>query len=127
MITDDQIPILEEILWEFEGSSPEVCLIPSKDEACAKDGGMIRVATISNPEWYKKMCADFPRKAQPSQLREKRFNKRTIIKRIGTARIIRTLIKYRESKSKYAPYIIDEMDRRIEMHEDQFEPWDNQF
>lgn len=123
LVTSELIPILEEILYEFMDSKPEVCLIPSKIESCAKDGGMIRVATIQNPGWYKNMCLDFPRPGRGG----KKKNPRTIIKRKETIRLIERLVKHKNSKSKYASYVTGEALRRFEIYSGNIEPWDNQF
>lgn len=115
-VDPDLIQIIEEMLYEFETNKPEVCLVPSQDENCAEYGGMIRVATTQNPEWYRNMCGDFPRPVQPSQPREKSENKRTVIKRKDTVSIFNRLLEYGGSKSKYAGYIIGEAQRRLESY-----------
>lgn len=127
-INPELIPILEEILFEFMGSKPEICLVPSNDENCAKDGGMIRVPTTVNPEWYQRMCKDFP-PVNWKQYKKFRKKQRTIVKRKDTVKNIKLLIKNLESSSKYAPYIIDEAQHRLELYQrvDGVKPFENQF
>jgi len=121
-------PIIEEMLFEFMGSKPEICLIPSKDENCAKDGGMIRVATIVNPKWYQEMCADFP-PVNWKNYNPHRKKQRTIVKRKDIVALMERILKNGESSSKYASYIIGEAERRLEIYSDteKLEPWKGQF
>lgn len=124
-VKTELVPILEEILFEFQTSKPEICLIPSKNESCAKDGGMIRVATISNPQWYRRMCSCFPRSGSGGRKK----NPRTIVKRKGTEKNIKLLIKNLKSSSKYAPYIISEAQYRLELYQrvGDIKPFKDQF
>ena len=111
-IPPELIPIIEEMLYEFMDNRLDVCLVPSQDENCAKDGGMIRVATTQNPEWYQEMCFEFPRPGRGGRKKKPR----TIVKRIETIKLINRLIKLRKSESKYAPYVIWEAERRLESY-----------
>jgi hypothetical protein len=128
-VNTELIPFLEEMMYEFMDQKLEVCLIPPKEQEWEDRGTMHRVATSVNPEWYQKMCAEFPRPVQPSQPVEKGIKKRTIVKRRDTVKLFERLLKYLKSKSKYAPYLIDEAQRRLELCQDAegIEPWNNQF
>ena len=87
-VNPELVEILEEILFEFMGSKPEICLVPSGDPNIASDGGMIRVPTTVNPEWYQRMCKDFPRPSQPSNPVAFKKKPRTIVKRKDTIKNI---------------------------------------
>jgi len=39
-------------------------LIPSQDDDCALRGGMIRAIMDRNPEWYRELCARYPRESR---------------------------------------------------------------
>lgn len=124
-INTELIPFLEEMMYEFIDQRLEVVKIRSQTH----EGSFNRAVSGINPEWYQRMCADFPRPIQPSQPREKRIKKRTIVKRKDTIKLFNRLIKFCKSKSKYAPYLVDEAQRRLDLCQEVegLEPWDNQF
>lgn len=127
-IDSQLVPFLEEMLYEFQDSRLEVCLVPSNDPETAADGGKTRACTGQNPLWYQRMCKEFP-PVNWKQYRPGRKKQRTIVKRRDTINNIRCLIKNLRSSSKYAPYIVDEAQHRLEVEQeaDGITPWDNQF
>jgi hypothetical protein len=76
------------------------------------EGSFNLVPTVTNPEWYRKMCGDFPRPGRGGQKKKPR----TIVKRRHTLEVFHLLLKNRKSESKYASYIIDEAQRRLESY-----------
>jgi hypothetical protein len=120
------IVIIEEMLYEFMGSKPDTMKVPSTTH----DGSYNRVCTTFNPEWYREMCKDFPRridKYNPSGPNKKK--PRTIVKRQYITLLMENLIKHGKSDSKYASYITGEAERRFETYESAagFKPWKDQF
>ncbi|MFA7287379.1 MAG: hypothetical protein WC055_00720 [Melioribacteraceae bacterium] len=96
---------------EFSENYLDVVLIPSKDHNTAMDGGMIRVAQNRNPEWYRNLCSNHPKKKQRT-----RKKPQTSIKKEDIISIIRNLIKTGDSKSKYVYFILDEINTRFELN-----------
>ena len=102
-------PFIAAMADDFAEEYHEVCLIPSKDEGTAKDGGMIRVATNRNPKWYRDLCTAFPKRgAKPKK------KPRSSVEKIDVLNAIRSLSVRGVSTSKYAPLILDEAKRRFE-------------
>lgn len=115
MITQDLIPILEEMLYELSTNRLETCLVPSRIESYRDSGGMIRVSTSNNPKWYKDLCDLFP-DSRPKGRNKKK--PRTIVKRKHILKLLDCLIRNHKSPSKYAHHIIDEAKRRNEFYDE---------
>ena len=126
-INENLIPFIKEMLYELEENRLKVCLVPSEDEQCAKDGGMIRAATSINPVWYQELCAMYPPMNWKKGNGFNKKKKRTILKRYNILQILRRMIKYKKSKSMHAEYLLDIAKDRKESYEDSFIPWNNQF
>lgn len=101
--------ILQEMVDEFNESYLDVVLIPSKDHNTAIDGGMIRVAQNRNPEWYRNLCSNHPKRKQRT-----RKKPQTSIKKEDIISVMKSMIKNGSTKSKYSYYIIEEMNTRAE-------------
>ena len=90
------------MLIELESNRLEVVLVPSGD--CSHER-MSRVAVARNPEWYRALCAEFPRAG-----RERR-KVRTIIKRRETLSALERIAIAGKDGSVYCerlwPYVVD--------------------
>jgi len=102
------------MLLDFEREYYEVCLLLNRNQ-----DGMIRAASNRNPEWYRKICAAFPKRKQ-----KRRKKPQTSIKKEDVINVMNTIIRKGYSGSKYTPYILDEARRRME---GEFVPFDGQF
>ncbi len=119
-LTPELADTIEEMMWELMDNKPQTDKIRSPTH----EGSFNRVPTVTNPEWYQKMCAAFPRPDRGGQKKKPR----TVVKRRHILEVFRVLLKNGKSKSKYAGYITDEAQRRLESYSPETaEPWDNQF
>ena len=121
VIDNDLIPLLDEMYFELSSERLEVCLIPSKQEGCAKDGGMIRAVCAQNPEWYQKLCFNYP-----CTRTKKRSNRKdhTRIKRRNVLQLLERMVRNKKSNSMYAGDLLEVAKTRKELYEI---PWKNQF
>jgi hypothetical protein len=110
---------IQDMTLDFSDEFHAVCVVPNKDEAKEQDGRHLRAATNRNPEWYRKICTAFPKRKQ-----RRRKKPQTSIKKEDVLCVMQTLIHRGWSKSKYAPFILDEAQRRSEI---ELVPFDNQF
>jgi hypothetical protein len=110
---------IRDMIFDFEQEYHEVYCVPNRDENKEQDGRHIRVASNRNPEWYRKICAAFPKRKQ-----KRRKKPQTSIKKEDVINVMNTIIRKGYSGSKYTPYILDEARRRME---GEFVPFDGQF
>ena len=84
------------LLWSLQNSSLEVILVPSRDREIASRGGMIRAVVSKNPDWYRKLCEDYP-----SARTRRSFKPDTKIKRNNIIKVLEKLSKGQKVRSKY--------------------------
>ena len=118
----EMAPYIEEMLLDLSEEYLDVCLIPSRVESVAKDGGMIRVVCNRNPLWYRQLCSHFPKTRQ-----RRRKKPQTSIRKEDIVAVAYNLLKNGHSKSKYASFIVDEAQRRLELMESKLIPFNDQF
>jgi hypothetical protein len=110
---------LQSLIDDFATEYLDVYLVPNKDEAKERDGRHLRAAMNRNPLWYRRVCAAFPkRKQRPRKKSQSSVTKSDVIY------IIQVIIRQGWSKSKYAPFILEEARRRYEA---EFTPFEDQF
>ncbi|MFN3925671.1 MAG: hypothetical protein ACK4K6_18870 [Pseudarthrobacter sp.] len=62
---------LQAMLDDLDSNRLDVILLPSRRYEVAIRGGMIRVVQATNPEWYRRLCADYPkRRSRPRNKRK---------------------------------------------------------
>ncbi len=127
-IPGNLIIFLDEMLYELYENRLEVCLIPSEDQACADDGGMIRVPISQNVEWYQELCKLHPR----TYVRHTQIRKiRTKLKRRNIIMVLEGMIKNKKSRSEHAPFLLGVAQSRKETIEKleaaEYKTWDGQF
>lgn len=96
---------------ELESRRLIVELAPSRIPEIAAQGGCIRVVAERNPRWYRRLCADYPKRRTRPRRRRKPD---TMIRRGLTLRALREIEEGR-CETVYAqrllPYVIDEARR----------------
>lgn len=110
---------IEEMIDDFATDFHEVCLVFNKDENKEQDGRHIRAASNRNPWWYREICKAFPKRKQA-----KRKKPQSSVTKADVLNVMKTIMQKGKSESKYAPFIIEEAQRR---HDAYFVPFDGQF
>lgn len=115
----DLAPFLQSLIDDFATEYLDVYLVPNKDEAKERDGRHLRAAMNRNPLWYRRICAAFPKRKQ-----RRRKKPQSSVTKDDVIYAVQVIIKRGWSKSKYAPFILDEARRRYEA---EFVPFEDQF
>lgn len=121
-VPDDLALYLDMMIQDMEENRLEVCLVPSRDDSCAQDGGMIRAACGVNPKWYSDLCRMYPRAGT-----EHRKHPRTIIKRRNVLCTLRTMRDKGRTCSKYAEYLIKVAEEYRDLFDTPLKPFEDQF